>query len=64
MEKPINYRGILEEIRARMQNGLITIEEAKIEAKPFIDAMNNKGKDIAKKYGKSFKPLTFGYIFR
>lgn len=57
-------RFLVQSIRARYQHGEITLDQAKAEVQPLLDEMNASGKRIAKEFGKKFKPLTFGYIFR
>ncbi len=64
MENGIKNREILADIRARMLSGRISVDRAMTEAQPVIDAMNEKGKEIAKQYGRKFHPLTFAYIAR
>ncbi len=57
MTNAAKYRENLADIRARMLRGYITVAEAKAEAQPILDEMNTKGKELAKKYSKTFKPL-------
>lgn len=64
MKKGTENRVEIEHVRAMYLSGKITLDEAKIQLKPLIDEMNKKGKEIAKEYKKTFKPLTFGYLFR
>lgn len=53
---------------ARIRLGLLTseftIEEAKAMAKPIIDAMNERAKEIAEEHGMRFKPLSFTNLMR
>lgn len=44
--------------------GQITYAEAKEKAKPILDEINAKSKEIAKKYGRSHRNLTFEEIMR
>lgn len=60
----IKYRQLLNDIKFKMQVGLIDYYQAKAEAEPIIAEMNNKGKEIAKKFGQRFKPFTFAYLIR
>ena len=60
----MEYRAKIEHIRAMYQNGYIKLDEAKAEVTPLLDNMNAIGRRIAKEHGKTFKPLTFGYVFR
>lgn len=59
-----NYRQILNDIKFKMQLGVINYYEAKAEAEPIIAEMNTKGRKIAKKFGQKFKPFTFAYLIR
>ena len=58
------YREKIKDIRARLMVGVIDYETAKAEATPIIAEMNEKGAAIAKKYGRRFRPFTFGYLMR
>lgn len=52
-------------IRRRMLNGEITYDEAKAEAQPIIDAINERAKVIAKKYNqRPGKVVSFAAIMR
>lgn len=57
-------RKALYEIKMELLAGLITYDEAKIQAKPFIDTLNEKGKTIAKKHGRRFVETTFSQQMR
>lgn len=54
----------IENIRAQYQHGYITLDEAKEQVMPLLDTMNASGRKIAKEFGRTFKPLTFSYVFR
>lgn len=41
-----------EKARSLYRMGAITREEAKKDIKPYVDAVNNKSKEIAKKYNQ------------
>lgn len=58
------FREKINYIKGRLQAGVIDYETAKAEAAPVIAEMNEKGAEIAKKYGRKYKPLTFGYLMR
>lgn len=60
----MDYRAQIQAIRARFLRGEITFDEAKAEVEPLLAEMNKKGAAIAKKFGKKYKKLTFGYVFR
>lgn len=60
----MDYRAKILEIRSDYQHGKITLDEAKSAVQPLLDDMNVKGAAIAKKHGRKFNKLTFGYVFR
>ncbi len=60
----MNYRSKILKIRSEFLYGNITLDEAKAQVQPLLDEMNKKGEAIAKKYGRKFNKLTFGYVFR
>jgi hypothetical protein len=63
----INHIDILEQARGYAQmarTGLMSYEDAKREALPLLQVVNARGKDIAKKYGKRFMPITFTGLVR
>lgn len=39
-------------------------EQVKLEMEPVLEEMNRRGKLIAKKYGKKFRPVTFIEVMR
>lgn len=57
-------RKALYEIKMKLLSGLITYDEAKAQAKPFINALNEKGRQIAKKHGRRFVETTFSQQMR
>lgn len=60
----MDYRGNIQAIRGQYLRGEIDLDQAKAKVEPLLKEMNEKAKAIAKEYGKSYKPLTFGYVFR
>lgn len=58
------YREQINDIKFKMQVGIIDYYEAKKQAEPIILEMNIKGKEIAKKFGQRFKPFTFAGLMR
>lgn len=54
----------IEDIRIRMNRGLISYDEARKTAQPIIDQMNEIGKKIAAKYGKRHTNFTFASLMR
>lgn len=59
-----NFKEQIENIKFRLQVGLLDYYEAKKEAEPIILEMNIKGKEISKKFGQRFKPFTFAGLMR
>lgn len=59
-----NFKVQIENIKFKLQVGLLDYYEAKKEAEPIILEMNIKGKEIAKKFGQRFKPFTFAGLIR
>ena len=57
-------RKALYEIKMKLISGIISYDEAYTLAKPFIDALNIKGRNIAKKYGKTYRDTTFSIQMR
>lgn len=51
-------------IKSKLMTGEITYNEARREAKPIIDRMNQKGSEIAKKYKQRFRPVSFTGLMR
>jgi hypothetical protein len=47
-----------------MKTGAISYERAKEMAKPHIDALNEKAKEIGKKYGMKPRLITFASFMR
>lgn len=54
----------LDIIKAEMLHGIITYEQAKAKAQPFLQQINDKAKTIAKKYGKRPVQVTFAGVMR
>lgn len=54
----------IREIKISLALGYITYDEAKKEAKPIIERINKRGREIAKKYNKNYYDLTFSEIMR
>lgn len=63
-ERGHSNRRMLSDIRRRMLAGTITYAEARAEAKPIIDEMNARAKELAKEYGVRFKPFSFAALMR
>ena len=54
----------MDNIKMWLHTGAITYDRAKEMAKPHLDAMNEKSKEIAKKYGCKPKLITFASFMR
>lgn len=63
-QKAIENRQAIEDIRHRMNAGVLSYEDAQKEAKPIIDAMNERMAEISKEHGFKHKPLSFKYLMR
>lgn len=51
-------------IKMLLLSGQIDYEQAKIEARPYVDEINSKGQEIAKKHGRRFVETTFSQQMR
>jgi len=60
----VNLPNELEEIKIKFIAKSISYEEAKKQAKPILENYNLKAKEIAKKYKKKPKLLSFVGLFR
>lgn len=57
-------RNAIASIRSRFLRGDITLDQAKAEAYPIIQAMNATAKVIAKQHKMPYKPITFSSLMR
>ena len=64
MTENLNDLNRLNEIKILLKTGQISYEEAKMKAKPFISAMNEKIVRISKKFGKKPYLISFGGFMR
>lgn len=60
----MEYRSKIQNIKSEYLKGHITFEKAKSDVELLLVEMNKKGADVAKKFGKNYKKLTFTYVFR
>ncbi len=60
----IKNREAIEEIRNKLNYGLITYDEAKAQAEPVIARMNQRAREIAKNYGRIHRSFKFEEIMR
>ena len=63
-EDALRIRAELDAIRVQLCYGVITYDEAEELAKPWLEKLNAKGKEVAKRYGKKFHAFTFTEIMR
>lgn len=60
----MDYRKQILKIRSDYLKGKIDLDEARAKVEPLLKTMNRIGKEIAKKHGRRFNELTFGYVMR
>lgn len=60
----LRIRAELDAIRVQLCYGVITYDEAEELAEPWLERLNAKAKEVAKKYGKKFHAFTFIEIMR
>ena len=46
------------------KGGMCSREMAKEKVMPYLDAVNNKSKELSKKYNQKHRPVTFSYFIR
>jgi DNA anti-recombination protein RmuC len=63
-ENMMEHTEQLRNIEMWMKQGAITYDRAKEMAKPHIDALNEKAREIAKKYGTKPRTITFAAFMR
>lgn len=64
MQEATKNRQEIATIKYSLMVGDITYEKAQELAKPIIKRINEKGKEIAKKYGKKYRAVTFIELMR
>lgn len=47
-----------EQARGLLRFGRITLEEAKRRCKPYIDVVNEGGKNMSREFGNPFRPVS------
>ncbi len=60
----VSNREMITDIKRRYALGIITREQAKIEAKPVIRLINKKGQEIALKHKVKYYPVEFVNLMR
>lgn len=63
-QQATNNREAIADIRRRMLSGVISYEQAQIEAKPVIDAINAKAAELAKKHKVRASKVNFAGLMR
>lgn len=58
------YQDAISNIRRKLLSGVLTYDEAKKEAQPIIDEMNEKARAVAKKWGQRHRNFTFSELMR
>nr|DAF40847.1 MAG TPA: hypothetical protein [Caudoviricetes sp.] len=53
-----------EKARVLLRSGIIDLTEAKVKVKPYIDLVNKKSKEIAKKYNQRPRMVTASSFLR
>ena len=64
IDEAVKNRLELADIKRRYSLGLISREEAKLEAEPIIKRINNSGQVIAKKHKVKYYPVDFINLMR
>jgi hypothetical protein len=54
----------LRHIVLRVSTGGLSYEDGRISAEPLLAVINARGKEISKRFKKSYKPLTWGFALR
>lgn len=60
----VYLRNKIQDIKSRLNCGLISYDKAKEEAEPYINEMNRLGEEVAKKFKKKFYKFTFSGLMR
>ena len=63
-EEVKELKGQAELAKMQLQYGEISYDEAKVMAKPYVDAFNDKSKEIAKKYNMRPKTISVNKFLR
>jgi hypothetical protein len=63
-EQTMEHTDQLHTIKMWMITGAISYDRAKEMAAPHLEAMNKKGRKIAKKHGLKHRPITFAAFMR
>ena len=64
MNQAAENRAKIDQIKADLHNGRIDYAEATRQTNEILEAVNAKGQQIAKKYGKRYRPITAREVLR
>ncbi len=64
IEEAVRNRTEIADIKRRYSLGIISREQAKLEAEPIIKRINNTGQQIAKKHKVKYYPVDFINLMR
>ena len=59
-----DFRAQIEDVRRDYLRGTISYEEAKMKDAPIIERMNEKAREIARKYGRKPQVFSFAALMR
>lgn len=62
--KIIEANNEIRRIKAKLQVGDITYADAKAYLKPYIDTLNEKGREVARRFKKPYHEITFSGLMR
>jgi hypothetical protein len=60
----VNAQDKIMEIRIRLGLGKITYEEAREQVVPYLEVINAKGREVARRFNRTHYPLTFSGAMR
>lgn len=60
----IQNRQEMYEIKKALALGYISYDEAYTEAMPILNRINRRGRELARKYHRDYKPISFSEIIR
>lgn len=63
-DEVLKLKEIAEEARYKYTIGALSREEAKEDIQPYLDAVNKKAKELAKKYNQKYKEIKFNSFVR
>lgn len=63
-KEALENRKAIADVKMALAVGEISYDEAKKKISPILNSINVRGKEIAKKYGKNYRPITFTEVIR